>query len=57
LRPVDGCPTYTEYFKAGDAVPSGLCPIHQGSLKQRAQRAVDGLLGLIGKSIRDLFRR
>ena len=23
LRPVEGCPTYTEYFKAGDEVPSG----------------------------------
>ena len=22
LRPVDGCPTYTEYFKEGDEVPS-----------------------------------
>lgn len=57
LRPVEDCPTYTEYFKAGDAVPTRLCPIHKGSLKQRAQRAVEGLLGLIGKSIRDLFRR
>ena len=26
LRPVDGCPTYTEYFKDGDDIPSALCP-------------------------------
>ena len=27
LRPVEGCPVYTEYFKDGDDVPSRLCPI------------------------------
>ena len=31
LRPVEGCPIYTEYFKEGDQVPGRLCPIHQGS--------------------------
>ena len=55
-RPLDDCPTYIEYFKDGDDVPSGLCPIHSGSLKQRAQRAVQGVLGAIGRSIRDIFR-
>ena len=39
-RAVDGCPSYTEYFKDGDDVPTGLCPIHEGNLKQRAQRAL-----------------
>ena len=29
LKPVDGCPTYTEYFKDGDTMPSELCPIHR----------------------------
>ena len=49
LRPVEGCPTYTEYFKDGDDIPSRLCTIHQGNLKQRAQRAVQGIFGAIGK--------
>ena len=30
LRPVEGCPVYTEYFKEGDDVPSRLCPVHGG---------------------------
>jgi len=57
LRPVDGCPTYVEYFKDGDEVPSRLCTLHDGSLKQRAQRAVEGVLGSIGRTLRGLFRR
>jgi hypothetical protein len=55
-RPVDGCPTYVEHFKDGDDVPSRLCTIHQGSLKQRAQRVVQGVFGALGKSIREIFR-
>src|SRR5262249_27247173 len=27
LKPVDGCPVYTEYFKDGDNRPSQLCPV------------------------------
>jgi membrane carboxypeptidase/penicillin-binding protein len=55
-RPLDDCPTYVEYFKDGDEIPSRLCPIHSGSMKQRAQRAVQGVLGTIGRSIRDIFK-
>jgi 1A family penicillin-binding protein len=55
-RALDGCPTYVEYFKDGDDVPSQLCPIHQGSLQQRAERAVQGLIGAIGRGIRGIFR-
>jgi 1A family penicillin-binding protein len=55
-RPVDGCPTYTEYFKDGDAVPSHLCPIHPGSFKQEAERAVRDVLREIGRGIRGIFR-
>lgn len=55
-RALDGCPTYTEYFKEGDSVPTQLCQIHQGSLQQRAERAIQGLIGAIGKSIRGIFR-
>ena len=56
LKPVDGCPLYTEYFKEGDSVPTQLCQIHQGSLQQRAERAIQGLLGAIGRGIRGIFR-
>jgi len=55
-RPVDGCPTYVEYFKDGDSVPTQLCPIHEGSFKQEAQKAVGGLIRAIGKGIRGIFR-
>jgi membrane carboxypeptidase/penicillin-binding protein len=55
-RALDGCPTYTEYFKDGDSVPTQLCQIHQGSLQQRVERAVQGLVGAIGKSIRGIFK-
>jgi 1A family penicillin-binding protein len=55
-RPVEGCPTYVEYFKDGDEVPTRLCPIHQGTLKQRAQRALQGVFGAIGRGILEIFR-
>jgi 1A family penicillin-binding protein len=56
LRPVEGCPTYVEYFKQGDQVPTRLCPIHQGNLKQRARRALEGFLSAIGRGIKDIFK-
>jgi 1A family penicillin-binding protein len=55
-RALEGCPTYVEYFKDGDEIPTQLCQIHQGSLQQRAERAIQGLLGAIGKGIRGIFR-
>jgi penicillin-binding protein 1A len=57
LRPVEDCPTYFEYFKEGDGVPSALCPVHRGTLKQRAARAVQGLLRTIGSKLAGIFRR
>src|SRR5262249_22986113 len=57
LQPVEGCPTYTEYFKDGDKVPSQLCPIHRGSLKQRATRAIEGFFRGMGGRIAGLFGR
>ena len=56
-KPVDECPVYTEYFKEGDSVPSRLCNIHRGSLKQRATRAVAGFFRSLGSAIADIFRR
>jgi len=57
LRPVTGCPVYTEYFKDGDEVPSALCPVHQGTLKERATRAVMGFFHDLGSRIAGLFHR
>jgi 1A family penicillin-binding protein len=57
LRPVDGCPVYTEYFKSGDSIPTALCPIHRGTLKERATRIVEGLLHSLGGKIAGLFHR
>jgi len=57
LRPVSSCPTYTEYFKEGDSIPTDRCSIHQGSLSEQAQRAVGGLLKSIGSRIAGIFRK
>jgi membrane carboxypeptidase/penicillin-binding protein len=56
LRAVQSCPTYTEYFKEGDDVPSKLCPLHEGTLKQETQRVVQGVLSGIGRAIRGIFK-
>ena len=56
LKPVEGCPTYNEYFKEGDEIPSRMCPIHQGSIKQQIQRAVKGFFSGIGKKLKGIFR-
>jgi membrane carboxypeptidase/penicillin-binding protein len=56
LRPVEGCPVYTEYLKEGDESPSRLCPLHKGTVKQRVKRAIEGMLSGIGKRIRGIFR-
>ena len=55
LKPVEGCPTYNEYFKKDDQVPGRLCPIHQGSIKQRVRRAVEGFFSGLGKRIGRIF--
>jgi 1A family penicillin-binding protein len=50
LRPVDGCPVYTEYLKENDAAPRAHCQIHSGSFKQRAERVIEKMIGgLLGK--------
>jgi membrane carboxypeptidase/penicillin-binding protein len=55
LRPVEDCPVYTEYFKMSDRVPTQLCPIHRGTLKQRAARVVEGFFRSLGKKIGGIF--
>ena len=56
LRPVDGCPIYTEYLKEGDDAPSRLCTLHRGSIRQRLARTVQGWASEIGRRVRDIFR-
>ena len=47
-QPVDGCPLYTEYFKTSDARPRAHCQVHDGSLRQRAQRVAEqALVGVL----------
>ena len=56
LKPVESCPTYTEYFKDGDAIPSRLCPLHKGSVKQQIKRAVQGFFSGLGKKLKGIFK-
>ena len=56
MRPLADCPTYVEYFKDGDDVPSRLCPVHRGTLKQRAQRTIEGFVAGLARRLRDLVR-
>ena len=56
LKPVEGCPVYTEYFKEGDQVPTRLCPIHKGTVKQQLKRAVQGFFSAFGRKLKGIFR-
>ncbi|MBI4887269.1 MAG: PBP1A family penicillin-binding protein [Acidobacteria bacterium] len=56
LRPTDGCPTYTEYFKDGDEVPVRLCPVHPGTLAPQARRALQGFVAALGRGLKGIFR-
>ena len=56
LKPVDGCPLYTEYFKEGDDIPGRLCTLHPGSVRQRVTRTVQGWAAEIGRRVRGIFR-
>jgi 1A family penicillin-binding protein len=56
LKPVDGCPLYTELFKEGDDVPGRLCTLHSGSIRQRVTRTVQGWMAEMGRRVRGIFR-
>jgi 1A family penicillin-binding protein len=56
LKPVEECPVYTEYFKENDDVPSRLCPIHRGTVKQRVTRAIEGFFGGLGRKLKGIFK-
>ncbi len=55
-RAVDGCPGYTEYFKDGDQIPTALCPLHPGSIQQRAERVIKGFFGALGRTVAGIFK-
>ncbi len=57
LRPVAGCPTYVEYFKDGDTIPSRLCTVHQGNMKQRTERALQSFFGALGRGLKGIFSK
>jgi penicillin-binding protein 1A len=57
LKPVDGCPLYTEYFKDGDAIPDRLCTLHRGSVRQRITRTVQGWFEELGRKVKGIFKR
>jgi len=56
LKPVEECPVYTEYFKEGDPIPSRLCSVHKGSVKQQIKRAVQGLFSGLGRKLKGIFK-
>ena len=55
-RAVSECPTYTEYFKDEDDVPGERCPIHRGDLREQVERAVEKLIGDLGKRLRRILK-
>ena len=54
MIPRDTCPTYTEYFKHGDAVPEDKCDVHRGP---NAAEVIGGIFSKIGKGIGKIFGR
>jgi len=56
LKPVDGCPLYSEYFKEGDDIPGRLCTLHPGSVRQRVTRTIQSWAAEVGRRVRGIFR-
>jgi 1A family penicillin-binding protein len=54
LLPTELCPTYSEYFKTGDAVPTATCPIHRAPARTAAQ-VIGGIFSRIGRTIGSIF--
>jgi 1A family penicillin-binding protein len=55
-RPVEGCPIYSEYLKEGDDAPGRLCTIHEGTIKQRVRRGLEGFFSGLGKKLKGIIR-
>jgi penicillin-binding protein 1A len=52
-RPTNFCPTYREYFKEDDRIPSDVCEIHRGPTRaERVRTAIEGWLG----KLKGIFR-
>jgi hypothetical protein len=47
---------YSEYLKEGDESPGRLCTIHQGSVKQRLRRSIEGFFSGLGRKVKGIFR-
>jgi 1A family penicillin-binding protein len=56
LKPVEGCPLYSEYFKEGDNIPDRLCQLHRGTIRQRVTRTIQGWAEELGRKIKGIFR-
>jgi penicillin-binding protein 1A len=56
MRPVEGCPIYTEYLKRGDDVSERLCQLHRGNLRQRMARTFEGWSAELARKLRGIFK-
>jgi penicillin-binding protein 1A len=54
LKPTELCPTYSEYFKAGDAVPTDTCNVHRAPARTTAE-VIGGVFNRIGRAIGSIF--
>jgi 1A family penicillin-binding protein len=52
LKPREGCPTYTEYFKHADEIPENKCDVHRGP---SAAEVIGTIFSRIGRSIGKIF--
>jgi penicillin-binding protein 1A len=52
LKPREGCPTYTEYFKHGDEIPENKCDVHRGP---SPAEVIGTIFSRIGRSIGKIF--
>jgi hypothetical protein len=43
-------------LKDDDVLPGRLCPIHEGSMKQRVRRALESVFSQLGRKIRGILR-
>ncbi|HEV3216728.1 MAG TPA: PBP1A family penicillin-binding protein [Vicinamibacterales bacterium] len=56
LKPTELCPAYSEYFKAGDVIPTDTCQIHRAPARTAVQ-VLGGIFSRIGRSIGSIFRK
>jgi len=54
LLPTELCPTYSEYFKAGDVVPTETCNVHRAPARTTAE-VIGTVLSRVGRAIGAIF--